>query len=128
MGGWAILRAVVQHNRHSLTSRAASSLMLALTVLLVVTMSASAQDEPASQPDIVVIYLDDVDPHDARLWKNAKRTPTLSSMFAKAGVQFTSAVSETPLCSPGRASTLTGQAHASTTGWPRTWRRPSTRA
>jgi N-acetylglucosamine-6-sulfatase len=82
--------------------------MLALAVLLVVTMSASAQDEPADQPDIVVIFLDDVDPHDARLWKNPKRTPTLSSMFAKAGVQFNSAVSETPLCSPGRAATLTG--------------------
>lgn len=92
-----------------MTSRAASSLLLALTVLLVVTMAASAQDEPASRPDIVVIYLDDVDPHDARLWKNPKRTPTLSSMFAKAGVQFTNAVSETPLCSPGRASTLTGR-------------------
>jgi len=107
--GWAILRAVVQHSRHSLTSRATSSLMLALTVLLVVTMAASAQDEPASRPDIVVIYLDDVDPHDARLWQNEKRTPTLSTMFAKAGVQFSQAVSETPLCSPGRASTLTGR-------------------
>jgi arylsulfatase A-like enzyme len=83
--------------------------MLALAVLLVVTMSASAQDEPASQPDIVVIYLDDVDPHDARLWRNEKRTPTLTTMFAKAGVQLTSAISETPLCSPGRAATLTGQ-------------------
>ena len=83
--------------------------MLALSLLLVLTMSATAQDEPATKPDIVVIYLDDVDPHDARLWKNARRTPTLSSMFAKAGVQFTSAVSETPLCSPGRGSMLTGR-------------------
>ncbi len=82
---------------------------LALAVLLVLTMSVSAQAEPARQPDIVVIYLDDVDPHDARLWKNPKRTPTLSSMFAKAGVQLTSAFSETPLCSPGRAATLTGR-------------------
>ncbi len=83
--------------------------MLALAVLLVVTMSTTAQSEPARQPDIVVIYLDDVDPHDARLWKNPRRTPTLAAMFAKAGVQFTSAVSETPLCSPGRAATLTGR-------------------
>ena len=78
--------------------------MLALAVLLVLTMSASAQDEPASRPDIVVLYLDDVDPHDARLWKNPARTPTLSRLFGKAGVQFTNAVSETPLCSPGRAA------------------------
>lgn len=83
--------------------------MLALSLLLVLTMSTTAQDEPVSQPDIVVFYLDDVDPHDARLWKNERRTPTLSRMFAKAGVQFTSAVSETPLCSPGRAAALTGR-------------------
>jgi len=82
---------------------------LALAVLLLLTMSASAQEEPAARPDIVVIYLDDVDPHDARLWRNQKRTPTLASLFARSGVHFTSAISETPLCSPGRASTLTGQ-------------------
>ncbi len=96
------------HHR-SRISRAASSLLLSLSLLLVLTMSATAQDEAVSQPDVVVIYLDDVDPHDARLWKNAERTPTLSSMFARAGVQFTNAVSETPLCSPGRATMLTGR-------------------
>jgi arylsulfatase A-like enzyme len=92
-----------------LPSRAAASLTLALTVLLVVTMTVQAQDEPAAQPDIVVIYLDDVDPHDARLWKVEGRTPTLARLFAKSGVQFTRAISETPLCSPGRAATLTGR-------------------
>ena len=70
---------------------------LALAVLLVLTMTASAQEE-AARPDIVVIYLDDVDPHDARLWRNQKRTPTLASLFARSGVHFTSAISETPLC------------------------------
>ena len=97
------------HRRRSLATRAASAFVVALAVLLLLTMTASAQDDPDERPDIVVIYLDDVDPHDARLWRNARRTPTLSSMFGKAGVQFSNAVSETPLCSPGRASTLTGQ-------------------
>jgi arylsulfatase A-like enzyme len=82
---------------------------VALAVLLLLTMTASAQDDPDERPDIVVIYLDDVDPHDARLWRNERRTPTLARMFAASGVHFTSAISETPLCSPGRASTLTGQ-------------------
>jgi arylsulfatase A-like enzyme len=99
----------VTPRRRSRSSRAASSLLLALAVLLVLTMSANAQDEAAAQPDIVVIYLDDVDPHDARLWKNEGRTPTLSRLFARSGVQFTRATSETPLCSPGRAATLTGR-------------------
>jgi N-acetylglucosamine-6-sulfatase len=100
---------VVSSHRRSLATRVASALTLAMAILLVLTMSVTAQDEPATRPDIVVIYLDDVDPHDARLWRNEKRTPTLSRMFAQAGVQFSSAISETPLCSPGRAATLTGQ-------------------
>ncbi len=83
--------------------------MLALAVLLVLTSVATAQEEPDERPDVIVIFLDDVDPHDARLWRNQKRTPTLAGMFAKSGVQFTRAISETPLCSPGRAATLTGQ-------------------
>ena len=82
---------------------------VAVAQLLLAGWSASAQDGPAERPDIVVVYLDDVDPHDARLWRNERRTPTLARMFARSGVQFSSAISETPLCSPGRASTLTGQ-------------------
>ncbi len=97
------------HRRRSFASRVASSLVLALSSLLVLTTSAGAQEAAAERPDIVVIYLDDVDPHDARLWKNERRTPTLSRMFAQSGVQFSSAISETPLCSPGRAATLTGR-------------------
>lgn len=96
--------------RHrSLLPRLAASLATALAVLLVLTASAGAQEEPETRPDIIVLYLDDVDPHDARLWRNENRTPTLTSLFAQAGVQFTSAISETPLCSPGRASLLTGR-------------------
>ena len=95
--------------RPSLPARLATALTLALTVLLVLTMSAAAQDEPDERPDIVVLYLDDVDPHDARLWRNENRTPTLASLFDQVGVKFTSAISETPLCSPGRATLLTGR-------------------
>ena len=106
--GWAILRAVSPRHR-SLPSRLAASLTLALAVLLVLTMSVAAQDEPDERPDIIVLYLDDVDPHDARLWRHEQRTPTLAKLFDQAGVHFTSAVTETPLCSPGRAALLTGR-------------------
>jgi arylsulfatase A-like enzyme len=96
--------------RHrSLAARAVSSVTLALAILLVLTMGTSAAEAAADRPDIVVIYLDDVDPHDARLWRNEQRTPTLSTMFAKSGVQFSNAIAETPLCSPGRAGLLTGR-------------------
>jgi N-acetylglucosamine-6-sulfatase len=82
---------------------------LALAVLLVLTMSTLAQEQRDDRPDIIVLYLDDVDPHDARLWSHEQRTPTLARLFDQAGVRFTSAVSETPLCSPGRATLLTGR-------------------
>ena len=72
-------------------------------------MSVAAQEEPDERPDIIVLYLDDVDPHDARLWRHEERTPTLARLFDQAGVRFTSAVTETPLCSPGRAALLTGR-------------------
>lgn len=61
------------------------------------------------RPDIVVLYLDDVDPHDGRLWNDPVRTPTLARLFADNGIELTNAIAETPLCSPGRASLLTGQ-------------------
>jgi N-acetylglucosamine-6-sulfatase len=70
---------------------------------------AVAMEPLISQPDIVVLYLDDVAPHDGRLWNDPLRTPTLAGLFAQGGVEFSQAVAETPLCSPGRASTLTGQ-------------------
>ncbi len=97
------------HRGRSLSARLASSVTLALAILLVLTMGAAAAEDVLERPDIIVIYLDDVDPHDARLWRNEKRTPTLSTMFAKSGVQFSNAIAETPLCSPGRAALLTGQ-------------------
>ena len=68
-----------------------------------------AAEAIGARPDIVVLYLDDVDPHDGRLWNDPVRTPTLAKLFAQGGVAFSQAIAETPLCSPGRASTLTGQ-------------------
>ncbi len=70
----------------------------------------TAASEPMSdRPDIVVLYLDDVDPHDGRLWNDPRRTPALARLFSERGIEMTNAVVETPLCSPGRASFLTGQ-------------------
>lgn len=70
---------------------------------------AVAVEPLVGRPDIVVLYLDDVDPHDGRLWNDPRRTPTLARLFSDQGIEMTSAVVETPLCSPGRAGFLTGQ-------------------
>ena len=42
------------------------------------------------RPDIVVIYLDDVSPHDGRLWSEPERTPTLADLFVQTASTFSS--------------------------------------
>ena len=62
----------------------------------------------AARPNIVVIYMDDVSPHDGRLWSDPTLTPTLYNYFVAHGLHFQNSVGETPLCCPGRAGLLTG--------------------
>jgi hypothetical protein len=96
---------------------------LALTASIAASGIAAAQSGPPSsspaaaspgpttadgRPDIIVVYLDDVAPHDGRLWSDARRTPTLKRLFVDEATTFDLAIGETPLCCPGRASLLTG--------------------
>ena len=60
-----------------------------------------------SRPNIVVLYMDDVNPHERDLWCSA-RAPELST-FCSQGVEFRNAFGSTPLCGPSRANLLTGQ-------------------
>ena len=62
-----------------------------------------------TQPNIVVFYIDDVPPHDGRLWNNATIAPTVKDLFVDHGIHFTNSIGETPLCCPARGSLLTGQ-------------------
>lgn len=61
-----------------------------------------------STPNIVVFLMDDVNPHDGRLWSDPDRTPAIYHNFIEQGVNFPNAIGESPLCCPGRASILTG--------------------
>jgi len=74
--------------------------------------AAAAQPEvPAARderPNVVVLYVDDVDPKTPWLWGNRERTPHLAR-FRNQGVEFRHAVGSTPLCGPSRATLLTGQ-------------------
>lgn len=60
------------------------------------------------KPNIVVIMLDDVNPHDGRLWRES-RTPAIYNNIISKGINFTNFYVETPLCCPARANFLTGQ-------------------
>ncbi len=69
-----------------------------------------AVDPPvdADRPNIVVFYIDDVDPHDGRLWNDPARTPNIVEHFYDNGFEFNNAIVENPLCCPARANFLTG--------------------
>jgi N-acetylglucosamine-6-sulfatase len=70
--------------------------------------SQAASSSLAGRPNIVVFYLDDVNPHDGRLWKSSTRTPTIYRRFVARGIRLPNAITENPLCCPARANLLTG--------------------
>lgn len=69
------------------------------------TQPVAAANDP--RPNIVVMYLDDVNPIHRQLWCTS-RTPNLAK-FCQKGVEFKNAYGTTPICGPARASLLTGQ-------------------
>ena len=110
-----------------LARRAARSTALSLSVWLSLCLAAGLVGASAARaqaedprPDIVVIYLDDVSPHDGRLWSEPERTPTLANLFVQTASTFSSAFGETPLCCPGRAATLTACTRPTTASTPTT--------
>jgi len=77
--------------------------------LLLLTLAASACHASGPQPNVVFILADDLGWSDTTLYGTTKfyRTPNIARL-AKRGMTFTRAYSSSPLCSPTRASVLTG--------------------
>jgi len=87
--------------------------VLAMTVLLgtaqAVTQTAPSGSVPADRPNIVLILADDLGAMDTALGGSRfHRTPNLERL-ARRGMLFSNAYSASPLCSPTRASIMTGQ-------------------
>jgi len=74
---------------------------LANLALLLIVETATAQ--PGSRPNLILIVTDD------QQWTTIDSMPKLQTYFAQQGVKFTNAFATTALCSPSRASILTGQ-------------------
>ncbi|MFO0799630.1 MAG: sulfatase-like hydrolase/transferase [Gemmataceae bacterium] len=78
---------------------------LAVAVLLAAAAPAAAQTRP---PNVVLIVADDLGQRDLGCYGSTfHRTPHLDAL-AKAGARFTDCTSSCPVCSPTRASILTG--------------------
>ncbi len=80
--------------------------MRPLALALLLTVSALAQSE---KPNVVFILADDLGWADLGVYgADLHQTPNLDR-FAETGVRFTNAYSASPVCSPTRASILTGK-------------------
>ena len=79
-----------------------------VVALLVPTPGKAGQVQPPARPNIVVFYVDDVPPHDWRLWSDPSLTPHLYKQFVAHGIDFDHAIGEDPLCCPSRGNVLTG--------------------
>jgi arylsulfatase A-like enzyme len=94
---------------------AASATVAPLLLGAVVPGLAVAQDPvDPPRPNIVVVMIDDANPHDGQLW-SADVMPELDDLVISRGIRFTDFHGEVPLCGPSRANMLTGQ-HAHNSG------------
>src|SRR5206468_3713742 len=70
---------------------------------------AGGKDKPARKPNVVFILVDDMGWTDARcLGSTFYETPNIDRL-AKSGMRFTNGYAAGPVCSPTRASILTGK-------------------
>ncbi|MGY8771380.1 MAG: sulfatase-like hydrolase/transferase [Pirellulales bacterium] len=91
-------------NRFILRNITATSLLLALTLL---SMERTVE---AKRPNVVVLLADDLGWKDISCYGGPVNTPSLDGMAAQ-GVRFTDFHSGAAVCSPSRATTLTGRHH-----------------
>lgn len=85
-------------------------LLLTVAILAEGDCPAAGRDPAKQRPNVILILADDLGWSDTTLMGNTRlyRTPNLERL-ARRGMVFTRAYSASPLCSPTRASILTGQ-------------------
>lgn len=82
--------------------------LLFLPIVGLACLSAKANDEPARPPNVILFLVDDMGWTDGGVFgSDYYETPNIDA-FAKQAMRFTNAYAH-PLCSPSRASILTGQ-------------------
>ncbi|MCO8123487.1 arylsulfatase [Stieleria sp. TO1_6] len=85
------------------------SVAVFLTVAFIAMHGVSAEDTPPSNPNIVIIFADDLGYGDVSCYGATKiQTPNIDGL-ASEGMKFTDAHSAASLCSPSRYGLLTGQ-------------------
>ncbi|QDU93518.1 sulfatase family protein [Lignipirellula cremea] len=81
-----------------------------LTLLAISFLSAIVQAEPAGQPNIVMLFADDMGIGDVGCYNAASKTATPNlDRLAESGMRFTQAYAAAAVCVPSRYSLLTGR-------------------
>ena len=86
-----------------------SAWLISITLCLFSTPPATAQDDAADPPSILLIVTDD------QRWDTLWAMPEVQRSLVQRGIQFTESFTTSSLCCPSRASILTG-AYPHTTG------------
>lgn len=91
-------------------------LTICLGSLIVADGKSVSLHNPPEQPNILLIYVDDLGYGDIASFpgasgKSIAETPNID-LLIKSGMSFTNAYSSAPLCSPARAALLTGKSPA----------------
>lgn len=97
--------------RNTWTSRALS--VLGLTAFVLTAATPIAQAQSTSPPNVVILLSDDLGWQDIGCYGGPVKTPALDSLAAR-GTRFTDFYSGCAVCSPSRATILTGRHHIRT--------------
>ena len=93
-----------------MTKLRALALILILIAILVRSFQAAAASEPPARPNVVFILADDLGSMDLGCNNPATfyETPHIDRLAAR-GMRFTAGYAACPVCSPSRASIMTGK-------------------
>ena len=85
-----------------------SAAIIALAGMVALAVGARAE-QPANRPNVIHIMVDDLGWRDLSVYGSETfQTPHIDALAAR-GMRFSNAYSSSPLCSPTRASVITGQ-------------------
>ena len=81
--------------------------IVASAVMVLIAAAAPASAQPAGRPNVLLIMADDLNDDIGVYGHPQVKTPNLDRLAAR-GVRFDRAYTQFPLCSPSRASLMTG--------------------
>ena len=90
--------------------RKSLSLLVTLGVSVILAFSASLQAASTSRPNVVILLADDLGYQDVGCYGGPVKTPAIDSLAAR-GTRFQQFYSGCAVCSPSRATLMTGRHH-----------------